>query len=174
MPAYLFASNFFKMTKRNVFFLLASLSTSAAFTVAPAIKTTSTTTTTLYNGASGGWGVGNSRDLTPEEFVRGDRKAFEGYDLVERGDFMRQVQADKESMLKSEMNELLGVAKIAGIDVKDTSERLNKISNEDLFMDDEEDLDLRVYDDDEVDMKYKQNVESITRMDEDTGASGVW
>jgi hypothetical protein len=65
-------------------------------------------------------------------------------------------------MQKDEMEELLGVAKMAGINVKPSSK-----FEEDLL--DDEDLDVSVqWEDGDVDG------ESITRMDEDTGAPGVW
>lgn len=89
--------------------------------------------------------MGNSREMVPEEFATkrgGERKAFEGYELTDRGDFMRKVRQDAADMRSSDMDELLGVAKIAGINVKDPSERLNKF-DEDLLSD-EEDLDLSV------------------------------
>jgi len=65
--------------------------------------------------ATGGWGIGQSRDITPEEYGRGDRRAFEGYELTERGDFMKNVKDEAAQMKRSELDELLGVARIAGI-----------------------------------------------------------
>jgi hypothetical protein len=53
---------------------------------------------------------------------------------------------------------------MAGIDVKPSSK-----FGDDL-MDDDEDLDLSVPDEDDG----MNDAESITRMDEDTGAPGVW
>jgi hypothetical protein len=114
--------------------------------------------------------------MVPEEFARGDRRAFEGYKLRDRGEFMRQVRQDKENMQKSEVEELMNVAKIAGITVKDPSQRLNKFEA-DLFDDDEDDLDLSIPVEDE-EVRNEKSVAaadtSITRLDEDTGALGVW
>lgn len=90
--------------------------------------------------AVGGWGIGQSREMVEEEFARGNRKAFDGYQLEEQGEFMRKVKADKDSMANGELDELMSVAKIAGIDVKDPRE--NEFSS-DLF-DDDENLDLSV------------------------------
>ena len=59
-----------------------------------------------------------------------------------QGDFNRQLAEDKESLKKAELAELLGVAKIAGIDVKNPSERLNRF--EDSFLPDDDELDLSV------------------------------
>ena len=78
----------------------------------------------------------------PEEFAKGDRRAFEGYKMRDRGEFMRQVKQDSEQLKKSEMDELIGVAKMAGVKVKDPSERLNKFEKE--LLDDDDDLDLSV------------------------------
>ena len=119
------------------------LSSAAAFAPLSACSRSTTATTVLFGEGTGGWGLGNSRDMVPEEFAKGtERRAFEGYNLSDRGQFMRKVQQDAKDMRSSELDELMGVAKIAGIKVKDPSERLNKFE-EDLF-DDDEDLDLSV------------------------------
>jgi hypothetical protein len=97
----------------------------------------------LHDGnGTGGWGIGGSREMVEEEFVRGDRRYFDGYKMSEQGDFRRQIQQDKDALKKSELDELLGVAKIAGIKVKNPKERLNKFEK-DAFPDDD-DLDLSV------------------------------
>lgn len=145
---------------------------------------------TLYN--TGGWGIGPQRELTPEEFATGgqlqNKKYFEGYQIRNRGEFMRQVALDKEEMIRGELDELLGVAASAGLKVKNPKERLNKfdpsIINDD---DDAEVLDVSVqWEDnnnqsDDAEMiatsETTSNVDesvSITRLDEDTGALGVW
>ena len=80
--------------------------------------------------------------MVPEEFARGDRRYFDGYQMREQGDFRRQIQQDKESLKKSELDELLGVAKIAGIKVKNPKERLYKF-DQGVF-DDDDSLDLSV------------------------------
>lgn len=84
------------------------------------------------------------------------------------------------------MAELLGVAASAGIDVEARKqERTNFMPDENDDFDDDEELDLSVSWDDDEDDSNNANVvvetsdipssgESITRMDEDTGASGVW
>ena len=96
----------------------------------------------LFGEGTGGWGIGNSREMVPEEFSnRGERRAFEGYKLSNRGDFMQQVKKDVSSIVNDEMDELMGVAKIAGIQVKDPNTRLNKFGKD--FQDDD-DLDLSV------------------------------
>jgi hypothetical protein len=101
-------------------------------------------TTALFDGdGTGGWGIGGSRQMTPEEFARGDRRYFDGYKMSEQGDFMQQIKRDKEELKKNEMDELLGVARIAGLKVKDPSQRLNMFE-EGLVEDDSEELDLSV------------------------------
>lgn len=108
------------------------------------------------------------------EKAGGDRRSFEKYDAQEQGQFLRQVQEDRRAMLESTKAELMGVAEFAGIDFTDPKD--NKFSV-DLFMDDEDDLDLSVQFDDAIDptigMVPDDDI-SITRMDEDTGAPGVW
>jgi hypothetical protein len=121
--------------------LALAASTSNAFVVCP---TTSSGTTSLMADGTGGWGP-NARKITKEEYVRGERNAFEGYNLRERGEFMRQVKQDGEDLKNSEMAELLGVASIAGINVKDPGSRLNKFDLDiDGFAPDDDDLDVSV------------------------------
>lgn len=141
------------------------LSGSTAFVV----SSSPTLPTRLYN-AVGGWGIGQSRELTDGEMVnRGERRSFDGYQLKERGDFLKGIQDDRAQMAKDEIAELLGVAKMAGIDVKDPNGRLNKFDDDDW---EEEYLDVSVQWEEEDKMDVDK--ESITRMDEDTGAPGVW
>jgi hypothetical protein len=137
----------------------------------------------LYN--TGGWGIGPQRELTPEEFAkRGSgsgsvRRPTTGYELRDRGEFMRQVSRDKASLQSDALEELLEVAAAAGIKVKDPKERLNKFSLEETSNEDEDELDLSVpLDDTAIDAPTKsktaKDTDSITRLDEDTGALGVW
>jgi hypothetical protein len=103
-------------------------------------------------------------ELTDGEKAKGERRAFDGYELRDRGDFLQSIKEERAQMQRDEMEELLGVARMAGIDVKPSSK-----FGDDL-MDDDEDLDLSVPDEDDG----MDDAESITRMDEDTGAPGVW
>lgn len=101
--------------------------------------------TMLFDGdGTGGWGIGSSRELTPEEFARSDRQYFDGYKMSEQGDFRQQIVEDKKAMKKAELEELLGVAEIAGISVKNPSERLNKFEPGFGDDDDDDELDLSV------------------------------
>ena len=104
-------------------------------------------------------------ELTDGEKAKGERRAFDGYELRDRGDFLQSIKEERAQMQKDEMDELLGVAKMAGIDVKPSSKF------EDDLMDDGDYLDLSVPDEDDG---SGDDAESITRMDEDTGAQGVW
>ena len=81
--------------------------------------------------------------MTPEEFARTDRAYFDGYKMSEQGDFRRQIADDKEALKKQELEELLGVAAIAGIEVKNPDDRLNKFEDG-AFGDDDEELDLSI------------------------------
>ena len=114
-----------------------------AFVSTPAIASSSSLTI-LHGEGTGGWGIGNSREISPEEFAKGERRAFEGYKLSERNEFMQQVEKDARSMKEDELSELLGVANIAGINVKDPKERLNKFGKDIMMEDDDDDLDLSV------------------------------
>ena len=100
--------------------------------------------TVLFQGdGTGGWGIGSSREISPEEYARGDRAGFDGYKIQDRGDFMRTLRETQDLQRQDEMDELLGVAAMAGINVKDPSTRLNKFDN-DLFEEDDDDLDVSV------------------------------
>lgn len=105
-------------------------------------------------------------ELTDGEKAKGERRAFEGYELRDKGDFLQSIKEERAQMQRSEMEELLGVAKMAGIDIKPS----NKFDTD--LLDEDEDLDLSVQWDDEETSSY--DAASITRMDEDTGAPGVW
>lgn len=100
-------------------------------------------TTAIFDGnGTGGWGIGGQREITPEEYARGDRRYFDGYKMNEQGDFMMQIEEEKEALENDAMSELLSVAKFAGLNVKDPSSRLNKFDAG--LMDDDDDLDLSV------------------------------
>jgi len=99
----------------------------------------------LFDGdGTGGWGIGGQRKITEEEFVRGDRRYFDGYKMNEPGDFLVQIEQEKEDLDKAAMNELLGVANFAGLTMKDPSKRLNKFDDTMLLDDDDDELDLSV------------------------------
>jgi len=148
-----------KMTTTMRLLLLSCLiGSSAAFVV----KSHSVQHSTELFSAVGGWGIGQSRELTDGEKAKGERRAFDGYQLRDRGDFLQSIKQERAQMQKDEMEELLGVAKMAGIDIKPSAK-----FGDDLL--DEEDLDVSVQWDEEA-----GDAESITRMDEDTGAPGVW
>lgn len=152
----------------------------------------------VNNGASGGWGVSNSREMVEAEFMKGERKGYEPYQLQGQKDFMEQLKRDKDNLVLEEEEELLAVAKYAGFDVskrkKTNRKKLGKFNNVALDLD-EDPLDLRVvWEDDEqsedVDSSInlfetdglvptpeqldRKSVDSVTRLDEDTGAPGVW
>lgn len=99
--------------------------------------------TAIFDGnGTGGWGIGGQRQITPEEYARGDRRYFDGYKMNEQGDFMMQIEEEKQALETDAMSELLGVAKFAGLNVKDPSNKLNKFDAG--LMDDDDDLDLSV------------------------------
>ena len=106
-------------------------------------RPSTTSPTVLHDGnGTGGWGIGGQREITPEEYARGDRRYFDGYKMNEQGDFMMQIEEEKEALENDALTEFLGVANFAGLNVKDPSKRLNKF-DAGLMMDDD-DLDLSV------------------------------
>ena len=125
--------------RRTLFVFLLTAHSGAAFCPAFASKRVRSSSVVLEGEGTGGWGIGNGREMVPEEFAKGDRRAFEGYQLQDRGEFMRQVNVDKEKQKKDEIDELLGVAQMAGLKVKEPG--LNKF-DDDLMNDDDDDLDL--------------------------------
>jgi hypothetical protein len=138
------------MLSRLAFFLCClALSGTSAFVTdqsSRSIRSRPSSTTALFDGdGTGGWGIGGSRQISKEEFARGERSAFDGYKMQERGDFMRSLKQEQDAQMKSEMDELLGVAKIAGLKVKDPKSRLNKFEK-DIFevVDDDDDLDVSI------------------------------
>eukprot|EP00529_Nitzschia_sp_RCC80_P037524 CAMPEP_0113473546 /NCGR_PEP_ID=MMETSP0014_2-20120614/18102_1 /TAXON_ID=2857 /ORGANISM="Nitzschia sp." /LENGTH=148 /DNA_ID=CAMNT_0000366321 /DNA_START=89 /DNA_END=535 /DNA_ORIENTATION=+ /assembly_acc=CAM_ASM_000159 len=102
--------------------------------------------TALFDGdGTGGWGIGGQREMTPEEFARkGERSYFDGYKMSQQSDFISQIREEKDQFKKNELDELLGVAKIAGINVKNPSDRLNKFEDKIFEEDEDDDLDLSV------------------------------
>jgi hypothetical protein len=99
----------------------------------------------MFADGTGGWGIGNSRAMVPEEFANrrgGERGIFEGYELQDRNEFMKKIQneVDVDRKKQRDLEELLGVAEMAGISVKDPSERLNKFDSSILASDDDIDL----------------------------------
>jgi len=100
-------------------------------------------TTAIFDGnGTGGWGIGGQREITEEEYARGKRRYFDGYKLNEQGDFMMQIEEEKEALETDAMSELLSVAEFAGVNMKDPSKRLNKFDVG--MLDDDDDLDLSV------------------------------
>ena len=121
--------------------------TSHAFCRSSSATATATTnsrpSTAIFDGdGTGGWGIGGQRQITPEEYAKGDRRYFDGYKMNEQGDFMMQINEEKEALETDAMSELLNVAKFAGLNVKDPSKRMNKFDAG--LMEDDDDLDLAV------------------------------
>jgi hypothetical protein len=101
------------------------------------------------------------------------RRSFEKYEAQGQGEFLRQVQQDRRAMRENTKKELMSVAEFAGIDFKDPTQDKFAV---DLFMDDEDDLDVSVQfeEDEDGEIYMVDSDSSITRLDEDTGAPGVW
>mmetsp|Transcript_2674 Transcript_2674/g.7373 ORF Transcript_2674/g.7373 Transcript_2674/m.7373 type:complete len:130 (+) Transcript_2674:146-535(+) len=99
--------------------------------------------TAIFQGdGTGGWGIGPARQLTPQEFAKGERSHFEGFEIQKNENFMQQLKDDTETYQDNDLAELLGVAKIAGLKVRSPSER--RLGKFDLADDDK--LDVSVED----------------------------
>lgn len=123
--------------------LLLKLEDSDAFCRSSSDQNRRLSTTAIFDGdGTGGWGIGGQREITEEEYARGDRRYFDGYKMNEQGDFMMQIEEEKEALETDAMSELLAVAKFAGFDMKDPAKRLNKFDAG--IMQDDDDLDLSV------------------------------
>ena len=122
---------------------LLQLEASHAFCTNARHQKSKLSTTAIFDGnGTGGWGIGGQRQITPEEYAKGDRRYFDGYKMNEQGDFMMQIENEKQALETDAMSEFMGVAKFAGLNVKDPSSRLNKFDAG--LMDDDDDLDLSV------------------------------
>ena len=97
--------------------------------------------------APGGWGIGPSKDIQEEEFANsgGNIRGFDAYEMENQGQFMRRVQQDRKGLKQKRGDELLEIARMAGIMDKKKEEkkdRLDKFDADDFS--DEDDLDVRV------------------------------
>mmetsp|Transcript_20448 Transcript_20448/g.33878 ORF Transcript_20448/g.33878 Transcript_20448/m.33878 type:complete len:155 (-) Transcript_20448:135-599(-) len=151
-------------------FLLLSLS--VATVAFQPLSFTRRSSTQLHD-ATGGWGSTNSRNMSELEKAGGKRRSFDKYDAQEQGQFLRQVKEDRKAMLDLEKAELLSVAEFAGLSFNDPTDDKYSV---DLFMDEEDDLDVSVQFqfDAPADVEASGEDSSITRMDEDTGVPGNW
>ena len=121
------------------------LATARAFGTSSRTPSSGRRATALFDGnGTGGWGIGGQRQITPEEYAKGDRRYFDGYKMNEQGDFIKQIEEEKEALQNDAMDEFLGVARFAGLSVKDPSSKLNKFADAGFLDDDDDDLDLSV------------------------------
>mmetsp|Transcript_16736 Transcript_16736/g.20892 ORF Transcript_16736/g.20892 Transcript_16736/m.20892 type:complete len:185 (+) Transcript_16736:127-681(+) len=136
-----------------------------------------TTTTALY----GSWGK-RVKEFTDDEFARegGDRRAFDSYELQERGDFMRRVREDQKKLLKRKEDDFMAIAEMAGLSDQ-SGDGVQPMGNFDVmgdFGDDEDDIDVSVrWDDndaesDSANRRTTIDADSITRMDGDIDVAG--
>ena len=113
-----------------------------AFTVSSQTRVVGGSTTRLFGG---GWGKSQSRDLTDGEKAKGSRRRnFDGYDMQDRGEFMRDVKRHRDTLTQQQLAQALDVARFAGIDVGK-----NSFSPEFLADDDNDIIDVSVPDDDD-------------------------
>lgn len=127
----------------------------ATFPSGVAYMTTSHVSKSCERGASdsslrmapGGWGIGPSKEIQDEEFAnRGSARGYEQYELENQGTFMRRVREERSGIQKKKANEMLEIAKMAGIlDKKKMDERGDRLDRFDADdMADDDDLDVSV------------------------------
>ena len=112
-----------------------------------------------YIANSGGWGIpgAGGTSFRDEEFAdnrgrasRQGRRGYDAYELENRGAFMKRVQEEQKGMRQKKKDELLSIAKMAGIKTKKKEGLYGKFDADDFEDEDllEDDLDLRVTGDD--------------------------
>lgn len=95
----------------------------------------------------GGWGKSQARELSDGEYAKGSmRRNFDGYDMQETGEFMRDVKKHRDSIKKTQLEQALEVARFAGIDIGSNS------FTDDIMNDENDILDVSVqWDEDDED-----------------------
>ena len=80
---------------------------------------------------------------------RQGRRGYDAYELENRGAFMKRVREEQKGMKQKKKDELLSIAKMAGIKTKKKEGLYGKFDADDFDDEDfEDDLDLRVTGDD--------------------------
>ena len=105
---------------------------------------------------SGGWGIpgAGGTSFRDEEFAdnRGrsntGRRGYDAYELENRGAFMKRVRDEQKGLKQKKKDELMSIAKMAGIKTKKKEGLYGKFDADDFedFPDDGDDIDLRVTD----------------------------
>ena len=87
-----------------------------------------------------------ARTDTEEFAARGERRAFEGYQLQDQGEFMQQISQQCGVFEQQEMDECLNVARMAGIQVDEKKKRaeMNRFDGT-VVDDDDDDDDLNLF-----------------------------
>ena len=115
--------------------LLSSFSSGEAFTH----QTRSTKTTHLSMG--GGWGNNQERSVSDEEIGGANGSPiYDSYEIVDRGEFMQRVNAERKTLRRKKAADLLEVARIAGVELKKKEkdpEKLDMFDAEDMTKGDE-------------------------------------
>ena len=104
----------------------------------------------------GGWGIpgAGGTSFRDEEFAdnrgRGNtgRRGYDAYELENRGAFMKRVRDEQKGLKQKKKDELMSIAKMAGIKTKKKEGLYGKFDADDFedFPDDDDDIDLRVTD----------------------------
>ena len=123
---------------------------------------------------AGGWGK-KAKDFSEAELANNanlESKPVENYELQQQSDFMARVMADRAALKKKKESDFLAIASSAGLlnsqtpaDSEDETVPLGSFM--DRMGEDEDDLDLRVYDDPEKQEVKKNSLDGF----EDIGSS---
>lgn len=98
-------------------------------------------TKTTHLSMAGGWGNNQERSVANEE-IGGANGApiYDSYEIVDRGEFMQRVNAERKSLRRKKASDLLEVARIAGVELKRKEkdpEKLDLFDAEDMSSGDE-------------------------------------
>lgn len=90
---------------------------------------------------AGGWGNNQERSVADEEFGGANgAPIYDSYEIVDRGEFMQRVNAERKSLRRKKASDLLEVARIAGVELKRKEkdpEKLDMFDAEDMSSGDE-------------------------------------
>mmetsp|Transcript_10812 Transcript_10812/g.21978 ORF Transcript_10812/g.21978 Transcript_10812/m.21978 type:complete len:130 (+) Transcript_10812:1966-2355(+) len=107
---------------------------------------------------TGGWGIpgAGGTSFNDAEFAdnrgpksRKGRRGYDAYELENRGAFMKRVREEQKGIKQRKKDELMNIAKMAGIKTKKKEGLYGKFDAGDFDDDDDDDLDLRVVDEEE-------------------------
>ena len=112
-----------------------------------------------YRRTAGGWGIpgAGGTSFNDAEFAdnrgrtsRTGRRGYDAYELENRGQFMKRVREEQQGIKQRKKDELMNIARMAGIKTKKKEGLYGKFDASDFEdLDDDDDIDLRVVDEEE-------------------------